>query len=815
MKKLVCILVNLLIWLLIAPSCKEEVLKDLTRIQETNGQMVIPDSVYTIVRNVNIISCDTIDSRIYEGNTIRTYNLTFQGENLDSIKPGTVVVDNKGIGKAYLIIEQTTKGIFTEGKSIKSLNFKASDISLDFLFNYEGAKIIFSSPENRAKRNSNIDGKIYTNELKPDLNRSSLTDEANLDGYSPSKQGNLINLNFNNADLEVKSASGNSSFTLTLSGNFKLNLGVDFLMEYNPQYFMTDDPGLVAFLMATAGVNPFDLYGKTATALTLGTLKRLKAITYTELDYGLTAELKYKYNFLPEDFKLYKIPLAKVVDVWPTPFPVLQVTKIYLTVDLKASGALTAIWDYHREIDNVMGFDFTQKNFSESNIIWYNEKKSNTTKESSLVVEVKIAAGVKLVIEEEFYIAGILGPEIKGYGYVGLSYKNWVANYGGGWKLSLDAGITGDLSLDLSMFHYDKATWRIVKTQFDSLNYNLYKCPYSVKIIDGDNQVGNVNEKLPEKIKIQVLDKRNKPMLPIFPNVLIHLGGKSMPGFNGDVPLSEVITTNGIVETDWTLDNKEGAQKLHVFLKDADGSILGDPDTVYATAIQSTTGTVFNPNLTYGSVNDIEGNVYRTIQIGSQTWMAENLKTTKYNDNMPIPLETGGSVWGKTSPFYCWYNNDRSTYGNIYGALYNWYAVKTGRLCPTGWHVPSETEWNVLRDYLISNGYNYDGTTITDKVAKSLASTAFWTPNTNTGAIGNTDYPLIRNSSGFSALPGGLRYYDGLFISIGTVGEWWGSTEDKTNTSWALKKFLHNYDSWFSGNWTFKEYGVSVRCLKN
>ena len=109
----------------------------------------------------------------------------------------------------------------------------------------------------------------------------------------------------------------------------------------------------------------------------------------------------------------------------------------------------------------------------------------------------------------------------------------------------------------------------------------------------------------------------------------------------------------------------------------------------------------FNPGLTYGEVTDIEGNIYKTIQIGTQEWMAENLKTTKYNDNTEIPLITENSNWGSTTtPGYCWVNNDRTTYKNIYGALYNWYTVNTGKLCPTGWHVSTDAEWTTLVNYL-------------------------------------------------------------------------------------------------------------------
>ncbi len=97
---------------------------------------------------------------------------------------------------------------------------------------------------------------------------------------------------------------------------------------------------------------------------------------------------------------------------------------------------------------------------------------------------------------------------------------------------------------------------------------------------------------------------------------------------------------------------------------------------------------------------DIEGNVYRTVKIGNQTWMAENLRTTKYNDGQDIPLVAGSYAWGSlTTPGYCWLNNDQ-TNKNIYGALYNWYAADADKLAPTGWHVPDNEDWAVLVSYL-------------------------------------------------------------------------------------------------------------------
>jgi uncharacterized protein (TIGR02145 family) len=194
------------------------------------------------------------------------------------------------------------------------------------------------------------------------------------------------------------------------------------------------------------------------------------------------------------------------------------------------------------------------------------------------------------------------------------------------------------------------------------------------------------------------------------------------------------------------------------------------------------------------SLKDIDGNKYKTVTIGTQVWMAENLKTTKYNDGTPIPTVKENDEWAALkTPGFCWYNNDSIGNKKTYGALYNWYAVNTARLCPTGWHVPSESEWAKITTYLGEVGFTGG------KLKES--GTAHWrTPNT--GAT---------NESGFTALPGGYRSFEGIFNSIGIYGYWWSSTEYNGTTVlfWNLR-----YKSNRLYKYTSEKYcGFSVRCI--
>jgi uncharacterized protein (TIGR02145 family) len=217
---------------------------------------------------------------------------------------------------------------------------------------------------------------------------------------------------------------------------------------------------------------------------------------------------------------------------------------------------------------------------------------------------------------------------------------------------------------------------------------------------------------------------------------------------------------------------------------------------------------------TLDGVVDLAGNIYHVVTIGTQTWMVENLKTTKYNDGTTIPNVTDATSWAAQSTgAYSEYNNTPNN-GTTYGKLYNYYAiVNAHKLCPTGWHVPTDAEWTTLENYLIDNSFNYDGTNTENKYAKALASATGWTSDNSIGTVGNIDYPTNRNATGFTALPGGYRYVDGTFFDIGNVGFWWSSSEYDANNAWERDLFYFNSD--VKRENYLKSYGFSVRCVRD
>jgi uncharacterized protein (TIGR02145 family) len=212
-------------------------------------------------------------------------------------------------------------------------------------------------------------------------------------------------------------------------------------------------------------------------------------------------------------------------------------------------------------------------------------------------------------------------------------------------------------------------------------------------------------------------------------------------------------------------------------------------------------------------VKDLDDNIYSTVAVGTQVWMAEDLKTTKYNDGLSIPLDHECI----NTPSYCLYNY-QGTFGNSSYTVYNWYTVSTGKLCPNGWHVPTDTEWTTLENYLIANGFNYDGTTTGNKIAKSLASSSGWMTSTIEGAVGNTDYPEKRNATGFTAFPSVTNNDDGGFGPTMIENHWWSST------TWS-NEWLTDDKAWYRGLYSGFNFvrrdviekctGYSVRCLKD
>jgi uncharacterized protein (TIGR02145 family) len=279
-------------------------------------------------------------------------------------------------------------------------------------------------------------------------------------------------------------------------------------------------------------------------------------------------------------------------------------------------------------------------------------------------------------------------------------------------------------------------------------------------------------------------------------------------GGNGKTYLTKYHTSSGVTGLSatllaGTLANGEGSLK---FL------ISGTPATAGTATFSIVFGgkicainlivndNVQQPTSGYGSnITDKEGNSYKTVYIGTQQWMAENLKVSKYNDGTTIPNVTDDAQWANlTTGAWAYYNNDAANNAK-YGKLYNWYAVSpttngNKNVCPTGWHVPTDAEWTVLIDYL-------GGTSVAGGKMKEVGTTSWSSPNTD-----------ATNTSLFTGLPGGLAN-DGNYDLIGGLGYWWSSSENGTYGAWF--RYLSAYKGNAYRDDDYKRAGFSVRCLRD
>jgi len=195
-------------------------------------------------------------------------------------------------------------------------------------------------------------------------------------------------------------------------------------------------------------------------------------------------------------------------------------------------------------------------------------------------------------------------------------------------------------------------------------------------------------------------------------------------------------------------------------------------------------------------VTDVDGNTYKTVRIGNQIFMAENLRTTRFNDGTEIPEIVSSEAWRiLSSPGYCWYGNEKSENNTVYGALYNGYAADSAKLCPVGWHVPTKEDLDELR--------LFSGDTISCGGKFKETGTAHWS-SPNIGAD---------NSLRFNAVGAGIRYFEGSFNAQTNYTAFWSSNNNSSDSKSYMS--LYSGDEILKTGSVSKKYGLSVRCVKD
>ncbi len=321
-----------------------------------------------------------------------------------------------------------------------------------------------------------------------------------------------------------------------------------------------------------------------------------------------------------------------------------------------------------------------------------------------------------------------------------------------------------------------------------------------LELVSGDKQTATVGSELSSPIVVKVTDQNGSAFKDAKVTVTVTEGSVLGGGTTTDVTTD----VDGQASVRWTLGTTVGEQKLTVKAFKADGTspLTGSSFEVKATGDAATVITV----------TDIDGNTYKAVTIGTQVWMAENLKVTKYPNGDAIPLVEDNTAWGNladdnSSDAYCYYNNNVNNEADTYGALYtyaaaigdNWTKDKKDNqgICPDGWHLPSDAEWTKLTDYL-------GGTEIAGGKMKEKGTSHWKTPN-----IGAT------NESGFTALPGGYRFINnGYFDYQSVVSIFWSATEVDA-ASVLYRSINHYYSKVYLFSKTNKSFGLSVRCLQD
>jgi len=228
-------------------------------------------------------------------------------------------------------------------------------------------------------------------------------------------------------------------------------------------------------------------------------------------------------------------------------------------------------------------------------------------------------------------------------------------------------------------------------------------------------------------------------------------------------------------------------------------------------------------------IKDIDGNVYTTVKIGNLEWMVENLKVTHYNDGTPINYSVTSEDWMASDSLsqgaWCVYDfegsADEAKTANSFvsnGVLYNFHAVKSGKLAPEGWRVATIEDWLLLQAFCIYNKWNYDESHLGNKIAKALADNQYWIDNTDghSGDIGSKESYVDKNNiSGFTALPSGDRRPNGDFVFQGEQAFWWTSSPLEGVTNFAYSKALSNSENELIEAPYKAGYGFSIRCVRD
>jgi uncharacterized protein (TIGR02145 family) len=788
MKRKIFLLAFFTCTVLIFTTCKKETVeREVTpSIVEGEGIIIVKEQKIVELSSTYVLEVTTTDTVRINDKDFPVYEIPIEGtiEEIEQIEPGTVIYVPSGEKGGIVVFVYEVENGVKSGRLKGAIGaiIKGVQTTLDMYFNYEHATLSFTTPENRSKRNSTIANKLYGETTSWGETDTSFV--AEMPGVKiESGSGKLFK-----ASLSSTLWSSGSSH-IKVTGSLSVDPAVDLFVEYEPKNVKNGSNShneVLAWLEA-ALVPDVVLFLYKDKNFYLGNMKQLRANIYMDIDKELTFNIHLEKEFA----ETVEIPMGTLT---VPSIPVSAQFEMSFEIDFSALGALDFEAYTNEQNDVVVGVNL-DRDLPEP--VWYYESNQEEDSGYKLKAEIALTAGIKLLLETEVYVLGVLGPEFTAEAFLEATASvNAIAGSDNPaaleWKLKAKAGLRGNATLNLSAFHIDKGTWKMWIMAEKEWKEEVYSAPETLKIEQGNGQTGIMGQPLQSPITIGAYDSRDKLItyLPV-PVYFEAQDGSSAPS-------GLAWTNGGLASTYWTLGSNSETQILNAYLKE-NSTKKGEIEvTASATDNGSDYGTFTDPR---------DGHVYKTVTIGTQTWMAENLAY--------LPSVSGPSSGSFTSPLYYvhGYNGSDVTAAKAtdnyqtYGALYNWPAAKVS--CPAGWHLPNDTEWTEFTDYLTDNGYGYGGSG--SYIGKSMASTSGWKTYSTAGRVGNDQ--ASNNSSGFTALPGGERYHNGNFSPIGNHARWWSSSEYSSHGGYT--RYLVYDSSGVHGHAFGRSYGFSVRCLRD
>ncbi len=621
------------------------------------------------------------------------------------------------------------------------------------------------------------------NGVTPDIKAGDVIVGSTGEGYirkvtSASPSGNTISLQTSQGNMEDVFENGSFSVNTDFSD---MIVGKTGSFSYSIQNRSLYQNGTLSISLESANINmnPQWLFDFTFTP------SGIKYFEMSTQNAPYTATARVKVNATqPIELLNRKDTLAtytktnvKFITVGPIPVPVVIKTNLYLiaesSVDIESTIATAA--NIGSEGNFTLGVKY-------NNAQW--EKIRNISPNNTYSID-PLSGGVSATVTCAIRPA----VSVKLYGSAGpratiaaiAQGKGTVASPSLDWDFKTEAWLqaTAGASVEIlgeTIADFPDRVWDSPKL--------AYRMPDKIEKISGDNQAAAEGASLPNPIKVKVTDSKGRAVrnVPVYFNITAGNGNTN--------PASVLTDTAGYAETVWTLGNGN-TQTLTATTKYGDLSPVSNTPVSFNATTDSSSGCNFS------TITDPrDGQVYKTVQIGNQTWFAENLRYSGSISQVSDSTQWVDIWWTSSGqPAWCYYNNN-VTNGVSYGKLYNWYAVNSSNVCPAGWHVPTDAEWTTLTDYL-------GGTSVAG--GKMKATLGWYSPNTN-----------ATNESCFLGTPGGIRsnccsptdYY-----GLGNIGYWWSITQGSSTDAFARGL------SYLDGNVVRddypKGYGFSVRCIKD